>query len=359
MPLKAFQERLSFYIANVNVSGVKYLNHKNANNLGRLFWLIMLIISGSGMVFILKLTFQRYYSDMITIDVDTLFLHWDNTFPAVSICLMKGRSSPKIRDYIKAAKVPYTGPEISYVRLIHSYMFMTTVNTEFSMKNECAGLNETCGVNIDVLRNVLFVHTPEEEPYPLLPTAQSPLQDSIRMLYGIEEIINEDDVHFVPPHTRGCRFPNEPISSNLRNYSFSNCMNELSALEEIKICNCTTDLRFVQQSRECQLTDKDCLSSNKLFEIIRERQSNTPSLCLPSCVEMRIQKIGNYQKPYGDDIIRVGVEILQPPFIRYRRRLSSNIMDLVVCVGGIAGLFYGASVVNIVEFVYIWAVRRF
>lgn len=159
--------------------------------------------------------------------------------------------------------------------------------------------------------------------------------------------------------TRGCRFPDEPISSNLRNYSFANCMNEMLALEEIKICNCTTDPRFVHQSRVCTLLDKDCLFSGKITHLIRERQSNTPSICLPTCIEMIIKDIGKDMKTYSDNEVRVGVEILQLPYIRYRRRLSSSIMDLVVCVGGIAGLFFGASVVNLAEFVYIWTIRRY
>lgn len=191
--------------------------------------------------------------------------------------------------------------------------------------------------------------------------AQKPVKESIRLLYGIEEIVNAEEVHNIPARERGCRFPNEPISSNLKNYSFSNCINEMLALEEIKICNCTTDLRFVRQSRVCTLSDKDCLFENKINYITRERQSNTPSLCLPTCIEMRINEIGKDLKSHNhnDDQVRVGVEILQPPFIRYKRRLSSNTMDLVVCVGGIAGLFFGASVVNIVELVFIWIIRRY
>lgn len=202
----------------------------------------------------------------------------------------------------------------------------------------------------------IYVHSPEEEPFYLSSVAQKPVKESIRLLYGIEEIINAEEVQTVRPSERGCRFPNEPISPNLQNYSFSNCLNEMLALEEIKTCNCTTDSRFASKSRGCSLLDKDCLANNKINDKIRERQSNTPSTCLPTCVEMQINEIGKDMKSYGDEV-RVGVEILQPPFLRYRRRLSSDTMDLVVCVGGIAGLFFGASVLNIAEFVYIWIIR--
>lgn len=158
MHLKAVQQRLSFFIENVSIGGVKYLSPNYATTLGRLFWLIMLISSGAGMVFILQLTLKRFYTDVITIDVDTSFLHWDNTFPAVSICLTKGRSSSaKLKNYIKDAKIPYSSSEISFVRLIHFYMFMSPENMGFSLKNECAGLNETCGVDIELIRSEVRV----------------------------------------------------------------------------------------------------------------------------------------------------------------------------------------------------------
>lgn len=135
-------------------------------------------------------------------------------------------------------------------------------------------------------------------------------------------------------------------------------MDEMLALEEIKQCNCTTDSRFLSSVKFCVLSDLDCLKKNKVVEITRERQSNSPSTCLPTCIEMKINEIGKDIKSDEESRVRVGVEIIQPPFIRYRRRLSSNIMDLVVCVGGIAGLFFGASLVNIAEFAYIWFIRR-
>lgn len=154
MRLKAVQQRLIFFIENVSIGGVKHLSPKYATSLGRLFWLIMLISSGAGMVFILQLTLKRFYTDVITIDVDTSYLHWDNTFPAISICLTKGRSSTtKLKDYLNDAKIPYSSSEISFVRIIHFYMFMSPDSLGFSLKKECAGLNETCGVDIELLRS--------------------------------------------------------------------------------------------------------------------------------------------------------------------------------------------------------------
>lgn len=107
------------------------------------------------MVFILKLTMKRYYSDLITIDVDTLFLHWDNTFPAVSICLVKGRNSTKVKEYLRSAEIPHSSTEMGFLKIIYFYLFMNPGAMQFTIKTECAGLNESCGLDIDLLRDTV------------------------------------------------------------------------------------------------------------------------------------------------------------------------------------------------------------
>lgn len=49
-----------------------------------------MIASGIGMATIFKFTLQNFQEDVININVDTSFLHWRNTFPAVSMCFIKG-----------------------------------------------------------------------------------------------------------------------------------------------------------------------------------------------------------------------------------------------------------------------------
>lgn len=53
------------------------------------------------------------------------------------------------------------------------------------------------------------------------------------------------------------------------------------------------------------------------------------------------------------------IEILNAPTVRYVRNVAKTKLDFVVSVGGLVGLFFGASVLSIVEFLYIWLIRRF
>lgn len=56
----------------------------------RLFWLTVIIASGLGMGIIFQFTLQNFQQDVINVNVETSFLHWTNTFPAISMCLTKG-----------------------------------------------------------------------------------------------------------------------------------------------------------------------------------------------------------------------------------------------------------------------------
>lgn len=62
----------------------------------RIFWLIVMIASGIGMAIIFQFTLLNFQEDIINVNVETSFLHWRNTFPAVSLCLTKGTAGVQI-----------------------------------------------------------------------------------------------------------------------------------------------------------------------------------------------------------------------------------------------------------------------
>ena len=154
--MHSFRHRLDFFL-NANFSGTKYLSYKHATITGRIFWFIVLTMSFFGMFTIFKLTIRRYYTDMTTIDIDTLFLNWESTFPAVSLCLSKGRTtSQKLKEFLRHHNIPYNTSEVKFARVIHYYMFMTNNRMNFQWQEDCLGLNDSCGVNIDILKNKVY-----------------------------------------------------------------------------------------------------------------------------------------------------------------------------------------------------------
>lgn len=98
------------------------------------------------------MTLTRFFSDSISIGIETTYLHWNNTFPAISFCLTKNRSSTRVTEFVKTEQIPYQVSSTNYVKNVHEYMFTNPNNIHFK-EDYCAGLNSTCGVDILRVRN--------------------------------------------------------------------------------------------------------------------------------------------------------------------------------------------------------------
>lgn len=59
------------------------------------------------------------------------------------------------------------------------------------------------------------------------------------------------------------------------------------------------------------------------------------------------------------ELSTISVDVPNVPTLRYIRNVAKTQLDLVVSIGGVAGLFFGASILSLVEFFYIWFYRKF
>lgn len=55
----------------------------------------------------------------------------------------------------------------------------------------------------------------------------------------------------------------------------------------------------------------------------------------------------------------IEIEIVNKPTIRLIRNVTFTRLDFIVSIGGIIGLFFGASILSLVEIIYIWMIRKF
>lgn len=68
----------------------------------RVFWTIILLSSIVGMAYIFISTYNRYSKDSVNINLDTAYIHWTNTFPAVSACVARNSKMDQIKTFVKA-----------------------------------------------------------------------------------------------------------------------------------------------------------------------------------------------------------------------------------------------------------------
>ncbi|CAH1958702.1 unnamed protein product [Acanthoscelides obtectus] len=74
--------------------------------------------------------------------------------------------------------------------------------------------------------------------------------------------------------------------------------------------------------------------------------------CVPSCFEPEYNVVSLTKESSAmPSKISVGIQSL--PTARFRRIVLKSKLDLVVSIGGTAGLFIGASLLSIVELVYL------
>lgn len=161
----AMGSKLDYFLSNTSIHGFKYLGSVDAPQwkkfFSRLFWTCFIVISIFLMVKILSSTLNKLSTETTSINLDTNYRDWNNTFPAVSICMTKGRSTEKIKrhmtEYWEVTNQPIIPRAIQYYRAIQNLMFINYHQPLDGVNVEtCLKFNETCGFDMEIMRKVLF-----------------------------------------------------------------------------------------------------------------------------------------------------------------------------------------------------------
>lgn len=163
---KTMGSRLSFLFAATSIHGLKHLTNENEGwkkNFKRIFCTIFLGLSFLVMLRMLRNMFHKQ-STSTAINLDTAYRDFDNVFPAISICLTKGRSTAEIKNLIGSEFVKPDGEKMKlamrHYRAIQGYLFMNYIEPLEGINIEhCSDLNDTCGIDFQIVRNALAPDT--------------------------------------------------------------------------------------------------------------------------------------------------------------------------------------------------------
>ncbi|XP_069357572.1 sodium channel protein Nach-like [Maniola hyperantus] len=226
----------------------------------------------------------------------------------------------------------------------------------------------------------------------------------------VEQTVNDPSVASLPTAMRGCLFKEERPSFKgwpFQQYTYSACLLFCRHLAQTSVCNCThhfldniicgqkgtaldrrVDLPAVtchqnlSQSTEraprdrqgvysiifntffvvgtpaCNIMGLKCLDENK------NNMNEYPCDCPTACDETQYKAINVFLKrlPRTPDMMKRGtrgrIRFAYLPSLRIRRMAIKETLGLVVDIGGIGGVFFGASLLSIIELVYLFCIRR-
>ncbi|XP_049296276.1 uncharacterized protein LOC125770584 [Anopheles funestus] len=121
------------------------------------------------MILILLFTIDTY-DDTISVNPDTSYLRWNSTFPAISLCYAKGRTN-QISAFLKehwqstnftpakrcgsiCADLFISSTNYLWPKMAQTYLFLSpNSNLDEDITAICAGLNNTCNLNLKVMKN--------------------------------------------------------------------------------------------------------------------------------------------------------------------------------------------------------------
>lgn len=209
-----------------------------------------------------------------------------------------------------------------------------------------------------------FLHAHEDVPY-----WNMEYDRRATVLYGVKgsmyfsvlDIENEPEVFQTTPDVRQCRFPDElPINyRGYRHYSYSVCIIHCRIEAQLELCNCTSHLSPIEYSdRYCDLEGLKCLtkyySKLKKLKVPGVNGTGLTCNCLSSCTEPDYNIIAK-KLTEPDKELKAGTIkfiLTNRPYERVTRQIARTGLDLVVAMGNCFGLYFGGSLLSIVEVLY-------
>uniref|UniRef100_A0A182WP59 Sodium channel protein Nach n=1 Tax=Anopheles minimus TaxID=112268 RepID=A0A182WP59_9DIPT len=179
-----------------------------------------------------------------------------------------------------------------------------------------------------------------------------------KIYFTLQSIVNDPLVRSVDVDVRRCLFPDElhlaAGNTTYRKYSYSVCVTECLKAIQLRVYN--------ENSSACDYKGMRCLDMFNLIapptRILQPWYTEGyPCHCHPSCAENEIRLVGRHAYDNDHDERSVKLKLMIHPTQRYRRQIVRESIDVVVSIGGILGLFTGASILSIVEFFYFMTVR--
>ncbi|XP_024214300.1 sodium channel protein Nach isoform X2 [Halyomorpha halys] len=365
---------VKIYFANGSLHGLRFIAEEGRHWSERLLWMSLCILSWIGSTLLIMASWDAFQNNAVSFVVETTYLHVNTSFPSVSVC----EEDNMIRIYEAAQELFGDDHDCNLDEVLKEITYFK--GTAYYIKEFCLTGDLDC---------------PKANFSDLSDMVRSPCQETfIRCAWrGVEFDCCE---HFKPTETeigkcftlsmeneRSRKKKNLPYINLISNrktplgslslelnisckssykYSYSACVVECRRKEQLRICNCTSHLMPNSRREErCDINGILCLNNNYgNLSVQKTKWGKKDGLicdCLPGCNDPEYSIITVGSSFIAENQTNMEINLDRLPSERYKRNVVRGRLDLVVSMGGAAGLFVGASLLSFVEIFYFFIFR--
>ncbi|RZF49192.1 hypothetical protein LSTR_LSTR012457 [Laodelphax striatellus] len=399
---------LLFVIKNSSIHGFNHLADRRRHMIEYILWFIGILLGVFGIFWLSQSTWYHYQNNPTVVSIENNYQEWNTIFPSITVCpdlqiepdlntfnefLVKDPKSYKLASsdigelqtlFSKISNWSYSSPSFSqdnffidgktpmtpseYARLFvttkNSFTYTLNYNEIEELEDEDLQVHMTeHGVCFGYLSKVSEYFNPIPEELPDITSKGENLQQQALKTIGVAalSIYSSQEVYDLNIHQRHCRFLWESDLIISPVYTYNACRMQCRYNLGLRLCGCVPHVyRSFGKEEICNPEGLVCLSKNRDL-LIKLRDSNGKRVeckCLPPCNDVNyvIDQERNIKWAFGCEL-RWG--IIKYPRIRFKRSVLFGFTEVLVSIGGSAGLFLGCSVLSFVEIVYFFTLRLF
>ncbi|XP_063834913.1 degenerin del-1-like [Ostrinia nubilalis] len=253
----------------------------------------------------------------------------------------------------------------------YGYCFsFNTLQSESSRDEPLYAVNRSTGPGLLTYRLLydayISVHSPEELSTNNLDfkfkfDVKARSENRVQFLFSMVEMENDPMLLAEGIDVRHCRNLEEVPERKFHTYpvySYGACRLAQETEHFYEHCGCIHPARHTSyETMYCNYTGLNCVVDVEVQKqkLGADKHDNHDKTCLPSCVESELTTIHISRNWVNEEYqgALVSIRMASLPTLRYTRNLVRTDLDFVVSIGGMVSLFTGASILSIVEVLYL------
>ncbi|EFA12114.2 Pickpocket protein 11-like Protein [Tribolium castaneum] len=410
---KMLIEFIKMFFAQSSIHGFPHMSARKRHPIELIIWIVIVGAAIYGAVVLSSITLRRYTENPTVISMERDRFSWNTTFPAATICPTYKINEPLLELYVQSSTeknktllreflvtlagatytnfdtvVEYEGiAEENYLDILLDLQFefkpavsnsggndkMYTLQKIVSEMGICYSFNSKLAIynspdywdegNWDLVEGneTFYVNPLDGEVFANVMNMSTGFDIYVHGPYEVADIASKKLLHLMAISykclylQRKCRFYDESNLKHSPAYSYVLCRMECRAALAKRLCGCVPHFyRKLEGEKICNVPGLHCLAKHKEKLILLKGECS----CLPNCDEVNyiIEDMDTREWFLGSNL-QWGLK--EYPKMRLRRDIIFGFSDLLVYIGGMAGLFLGCSVLSFIEIVYFFTLRLY